>query len=221
VVTLPPISLYLTDYLPPFPGVVLLHARLKSPAKQLLLFDWSTTPAPHTPVIPPRHAPIPLWVWESLLPTGSTRCALEKATSWLTPHWTIMMPTHPAQYAPGPHIPSSMPSCPVPCPPIRHRASSKGSRTLPLRPLSGLTSNCLLPWMSLFAPLTLVSPAGCHRSPLHFTRLSQIRFFPLPTHPPQALEARWWLYTFLYFSFGCIATIIPHVGGTGYGCFFC
>jgi len=40
VTTLPPISLHLTDYLPPVPGVVPSYARLKIRAKQLLLFDW-------------------------------------------------------------------------------------------------------------------------------------------------------------------------------------
>ena len=44
--TLPPISLHLTDYLPPIPGVVPSYARLKLRAKQLLLSDWAATPAP-------------------------------------------------------------------------------------------------------------------------------------------------------------------------------
>jgi len=39
VSTLPPISLHLTDYLPPVPGVVSSYARLKLRAKQLLLSD--------------------------------------------------------------------------------------------------------------------------------------------------------------------------------------
>jgi len=46
VVTLPPISLHLTDYLPPVPRVVPSYARLKLRAKHLLLSDWSATPAP-------------------------------------------------------------------------------------------------------------------------------------------------------------------------------
>ena len=44
--TLPPISLHLTDYLPPIPGVVPSYTRLKQRAKQLLLSNWSATPAP-------------------------------------------------------------------------------------------------------------------------------------------------------------------------------
>jgi len=49
-VIMPPISLHLTDYLPPVPGVVPSYARLKLRAKQLLLSDWSATPAP--PILP-------------------------------------------------------------------------------------------------------------------------------------------------------------------------
>jgi len=46
VVTLPPMFLHLTDYLPQVLGVVPSYARLKLPAKQLLLSNWSATPAP-------------------------------------------------------------------------------------------------------------------------------------------------------------------------------
>jgi len=57
--TLPPISLHLTDYLPPIPGVVPSYARLKLRAKQLLLSDWSSTPAlPYYPY-PPSMRPYP------------------------------------------------------------------------------------------------------------------------------------------------------------------
>ena len=54
VITLPPISLHLTDYLPPVQGVVPSYAHLKPRAKQLLLSDWSATPAP-------LHYPYPPW----------------------------------------------------------------------------------------------------------------------------------------------------------------
>ena len=46
VSTLPPIYLHLIDYLPLVPGVVPSYARLKLMAKQLLLSDWSSAPAP-------------------------------------------------------------------------------------------------------------------------------------------------------------------------------
>jgi len=59
VATLPPISLHLTDYLPPVPGVVPLYARLKLRAKQLLLSDWSATPAPPYYPYPPSTRPHP------------------------------------------------------------------------------------------------------------------------------------------------------------------
>jgi len=60
VTTLPPISLHLTDYLPSVPGVVPSYARLKRRAKQLLLSDWSTTPAPPYYPYPPSTRPPPV-----------------------------------------------------------------------------------------------------------------------------------------------------------------
>jgi len=57
--TLPPISLHLTDYLPPIPGVVSSYTRLKLRAKQLLLSDWSATPAPPYYPYPPSTRPHP------------------------------------------------------------------------------------------------------------------------------------------------------------------
>ena len=59
VSTLPPIFLHLTDYLPPIPGVVPSHARLKLRAKQLLLSDWYATPAPPYYPYPPSTRPHP------------------------------------------------------------------------------------------------------------------------------------------------------------------
>jgi len=59
VATLPPISLHLTDYQPPVPGVVPSYARLKLRAKQLLLSDWSAIPAPPYYPYPPSTRPHP------------------------------------------------------------------------------------------------------------------------------------------------------------------
>jgi len=56
---LPPISLHLTDSLPPIPGVVPSYDRLKLRAKQLLLSDWSSTPAPPYYPYPPSTRPHP------------------------------------------------------------------------------------------------------------------------------------------------------------------
>jgi len=53
VSTLAPISLHLTDYMPPVPGVVPSYARLNLRAKQLLLSDRSATPAPPYYPYPP------------------------------------------------------------------------------------------------------------------------------------------------------------------------
>ena len=57
--TLPPISLQLTDYLPPVPWVIPSYAHLKLRAKQLLLSDWSATPAPAYYPFPPSMRPHP------------------------------------------------------------------------------------------------------------------------------------------------------------------
>ena len=59
VSTLPPISLHLTDYLPPTPGIIPSYARLKLRAEQLLLSDWSSTPAPPYYPYPPSTCPHP------------------------------------------------------------------------------------------------------------------------------------------------------------------
>jgi len=56
---LAPISLHLTDSLPPIPGIVPSYARLKLSAKQLLLSDWSATPAPPYYPYPPSTRPHP------------------------------------------------------------------------------------------------------------------------------------------------------------------
>jgi len=57
VSTLLSISLHLTDYPPPVPWVVPSYARLKMRAKQLLLSDWSATPAPPYYPYPPSTRP--------------------------------------------------------------------------------------------------------------------------------------------------------------------
>jgi len=56
---LPPIFLHLMDYLPPVPAVVPSYARLKLRAKQLVLSDWSATPAPLYYPYPPSRRPHP------------------------------------------------------------------------------------------------------------------------------------------------------------------
>jgi len=77
---------------------------------------------------------------------------------------------------------------PAPPPPVRDPASPKESQTWPLRPRSGPTSSCLLPWLSSSAPPPLVSLLGCPcLHPLSTTPL-QIPFFSLPPYPPLVLE---------------------------------
>jgi len=57
--TLPPISLHLTDYLPPVPGVVPSYTRLKFRAEKHLLSEWSAVPAPPYYPFPPLRRPHP------------------------------------------------------------------------------------------------------------------------------------------------------------------
>ena len=59
VSTLPPISVHLTYYLPPIPGVVPSYSPLKLWAKLLLLSDWSSTLAPPYYPYPPSTRPHP------------------------------------------------------------------------------------------------------------------------------------------------------------------
>jgi len=134
--TLQAISLHLTDYLPPTPGVVPFYPRLKLRAKQLLLSDWSSTPGPPYYPYPPSTRPHPFMAWATLFLEGFTRCPLGKLISRLTPHGSPLMPTRPAHYSLRPSKPSNMPSCTAPHPPIRDPTSSKGSLTWPLRPQS-------------------------------------------------------------------------------------
>jgi len=60
VATLPPISLYLTEYLPPIPLVVPSYARLKARAKQHTLTDWYSDPTSDYYPYPPTTQPHPL-----------------------------------------------------------------------------------------------------------------------------------------------------------------
>ena len=172
---------------------------------------------PRNTSIRPQQAPIPSWVWESLLREGSTRCAQGKATSGRTPHRTTRRPISPVRYAPELRKPSCMPFYPTPLPPIRDPASCKGSQTLPLMLQSGPISSCSLPWLSLFVPLILASLPECPRLFLPFT-LPQTRSFPLPPHPPLAVETSWW-FILSFISYGCFVTIISRYGGIGFALF--
>jgi len=87
---LPPISRHLTDYLPRIPGIVPSYARLKLRAKQLLLSEWSSTPAPpYYPYLPSRR-PHPVMGLGKFVPgrihqMRSGRSYLTAHPSWDTP----------------------------------------------------------------------------------------------------------------------------------------
>jgi len=90
VVTLQPISLHLTDNLPPVPGVVPSFTRLKQRAKQLLLSDWSTTSAPLNYPYPPSTRPHPfmglvMFVAGRIHQMRSGKCYLTAHPLWDNP----------------------------------------------------------------------------------------------------------------------------------------
>ena len=188
LVPLPPISLHLTDYLAPVPGVVPSYTPLKLRLNNSSYPTCLQPQPPHTIPIRPQRAPIPSWVWAGSLREGSTRCALVEVTSRLTPHGTTLMPIRPARCALKLNNPLRMPSYPAPRPPFKHPASSMRSRTWPLRPRSGPTSSCSLSWLSSFALLLLVSLLECPCLLPPSTLLRQSPSSPLPPYPPLALK---------------------------------
>jgi len=143
--TLPPISLHLTDYLPPVPGVVPSYTRLKLRAKPHLLSDWPDTPAPPYYPFLPSTRPYPfiglgkfVAGWIHQMRSGKSYRAAHP--SWSSPDADTSCPL-----CSEARRPSNMPSCPAPPPPARDPASSKQSRTWLLRPQSGPTRSCSLP----------------------------------------------------------------------------
>ena len=205
----------MTDYLPPVPGVVPSYARLKLTAKQLLLYDWAATPAPPFYPYLPSTRPYPFmglgkFVAGRLHQMRSGKSYLTAHAAWDNPDADTSCPT-----CFEAHKPSNTPSCPAPCPPIRDLTFSKGSQTWPLRPKSGPTSKCSLPWLSLFTPLPQVSLLECPSLLPPSTLPRQTPCSPLPPHPPLALETSYRFIIFFIFSFGCFATLIGRIGGTG------
>ena len=97
VSTLPPISLHLTDYLPPVLGVVPSYDRLKLRAKQHLLSDWATIPAPPYYPSPPSTRPHPFmglckFVAGRIHQTRSGKRYLAAHPSWGNPDADLSCP---------------------------------------------------------------------------------------------------------------------------------
>jgi len=187
VSTLPPISLHLTDYLPPVPGVVPSYARLKLRAKQHLLSDWSATPAPPYYPYPPSTRPHPFmglgkFVAGRIHQKHSGKSYLTAHPSWDNPDADTCCPL--CSEAPQ-NFEHPILSCPSSA---RQRSRLlQGSRTWLLRPQSGPTSSCSLPWLSSSPPPPLVSPLGCPRLLPPSTPL-QTPSFSSPPYLPLALE---------------------------------
>jgi len=90
IVTLPPISLHLTDYLPPAPPappVIPSYKRLKAQAKQPLLVDWGSDPAPEyypylSAIYPHPFMGLALFIASRIHQMRSGKSYLAAHTSW-------------------------------------------------------------------------------------------------------------------------------------------
>jgi len=221
VTTLPPISLHLTDYLPPIPGVVPSYTRLKLRAKQLLLSDWSATPAPPYYPYPPTTRPHPFmglgkFVAGRIHQMRSGKSYLAAHPSWEDPDADTSCPL-------CSEAPQTFEHAVLSCP------SSTRQRFRLLQGVSDLAPEApvwsdqqLLIALAEFIRTTATGfPPGMPplaRS-LHIPRNPLFRSIPLPAPGPRGYLSGF--YTFTYFSYGCFATIIGRVGGNGYGYFFC
>jgi len=188
VLTLPPISLHLTDYLPLIPGIVPSYARLKLRAEQFLLSDWSSTPAPPYYPYQPSTRPHPFmglgkFVAGRIHQMRSGKSYLAAHPSWGNPDAETSCP----QCSEAPQtVEHAILSCPSSA--VRDPASSKLSRTWPPRPQSGPTNSCSLRWLSSSAPPPLVSLLGCPRLRPPSAAPLQTPSFNLPSLPALDLE---------------------------------
>jgi len=188
VSTLPPISLHLTDYLPPIPGIVPSHARLKQRAKQLLLSDWSSTPAPaYFPYLPSAR-PHPFmglgkFVAARIHQMPSGKSYLSAHPAWDNPDADTSCPL-------CSEAPQTFKHAILSCPSSARQRSRllHGVSDLAPKARSGPTSSSSLCWLSSFAPPLLVSLLGCPRLLPPSTTPLQTPSFNLPPYPPLALE---------------------------------
>jgi len=187
VATLPPISLHLTHYLPPVPGVVPSYARLKLRAKQLLRSDWSATPAPPCYPYPPSTPPHPFMGLGKFV-AGRIH-QMRSGQSYLTAH-------------PSWEDPDAVTSCPL-CseapPTFKHAIlscpSSARQRSRLLQGVSDLAPEApiwsdqqrLIALAEFIRTTTTGFPPGCpHLLPP--STPPRTPSFPLPPCPPTPLE---------------------------------
>jgi len=198
VSTLPSISLHLTDYPPPIPGIVPSYSRLKLRAKQLLLSDWSATPAPTYYPYPPSSRPHPFmglgkFVAGRIHQMRSGKSYLAAHPSWGNPDANMSCPL--CSEAPQ-TFQHAMLSCP----------SSAGQRSRLLRGISDLDPEApvwsdqqLLIALAEFIHTTATGfPLGMPplAPPPSMLRLRIISSRLLP-HPPLAPETSLAVLTFL------------------------
>ena len=197
VSTLPPISLHLTDYLPPVPGIVPSYSRLKLRAKRLLLSDWSAARAPPYYPDPPSTRPHPFmglgkFVAGRIHEMRSGKSYLAAHPSWGDPDADKSCPL--CSEAPQTFVHAIL-SCPSAA--CQRSRLLQGISDLGPRPLSGPTSSCSLRWLSSSAPLPPVSLRGCPLLPPPSVPLLRILSSRLLPHPPLALETSLAVFTFL------------------------
>jgi len=159
--TLPPISLHLTDYVPPVPGIVPSYARLKLRAKQLPLSDWSSTSAPPYYPYRPSTRPHPFmglgkFVAGRIHQMRSGKSYLAAHPSWDSPDADTSCPLCSEAPQTFEHAIRSCPSS------ARQRSRHlQGVYDLALSPRSGPTKSCLLRWLSTSTQPPLASHRGC------------------------------------------------------------
>ena len=221
VVTLPLIFLHLMEYLPPAPPVVPSYNRLKAPAKQHLLEDWGSDPAPgYCPYPPATHPHLFIALGKFL--AGRIN-QMRSGRSYVAVHisWESPNPDTTCTCCSGAPQSFEHPSSPAPRQPGRDPTSTKGLQISAQRPCSGRTSKCSSALLSLFMSLLQAALWGCHLSHLRSTPRHQTLVSTSLSYLPRVLESGFAVRTCLLLAYAALRQILVALGDTGYVCFFC
>ena len=183
----PPISFHLTDYLPPVPGVVPSYVRLKLRAKQLLLSNWSATPAPPYYPFPPTTRPHPFMGLGKFV-AGRIH-QMHSGKSYLAAHPSWDNPDANTSCLLCSEAPQTFEHAILSCPSSTHQRSRLLQGVSDLAPEAPIWSDQqLLIVLAEFIRTTATGfPPGCPRLLPPSTPL-QTPFFRLLPYPPLALE---------------------------------
>jgi len=197
VSTLPPISVHLTDYVPPIPGIVPSYSRLKLRAKQLLLSDWSATPAPHYYPYPASTRPHPFmglgkFVAGRIHQMRSGKSYLAAHPSWGNPDPDMSCPL-------CSETPQTFEHAILSCPSSVCQRSHLLQGILDLGPEAPVWSDqqLLIALAEFIRTTTTGFPLGCPLLPPPSTPPLRILSSKLLPHPPLALETSLAVFTFL------------------------